>query len=78
MEGRKPRRSRIVLQACLIRSARLVAEASGSMRGKTGVGCGGGEVMGGGGASPDDRIGSDEPVSREAAVAAAATLDKKE
>jgi hypothetical protein len=27
-----------------------------------------------GGASPDDMIGSDEPVSREAAVAAAATL----
>jgi hypothetical protein len=31
-------------------------------------------VVGGGGASPDDKIGSDEPVSREAAVAAAATL----
>ena len=34
-------------------------------------------VVGGGGANPDARIGSDEPVSREAAVAAAATLDKK-
>ncbi len=27
-----------------------------------------------GGAKPEERIGSDEPVSREAAVAAAATL----
>lgn len=33
-------------------------------------------VAGGGGANPDDKIGSDDPVSKEAAVAAAATLQK--
>jgi hypothetical protein len=31
-------------------------------------------VGGGDGANPEDKIGSDEPVSKEAAVAAAATL----
>ena len=87
-EGRKPRRSRMVPQACLIRSARLVAEMSGAIRGGKGgggyAGTGGIEIGDGGGglgclcggASPDDRIGSDDPVSREAAVAAAATLRK--
>ena len=31
-------------------------------------------MLGCGGAKPDDKIGSEEPVSRDAAVAAAATL----
>lgn len=33
--------------------------------------------LGIGGARPEDRIGSDDPVKREAAVAAATTLEKK-
>jgi len=79
-EGRKPRRSRIVPHACLIRSVRPAPGASGTGRGR-GSPPNGGDGRGkkgvdGGGASPDDRIGSEEPVSKEAAVAAAATLDK--
>jgi hypothetical protein len=34
------------------------------------------DTLGFGGARPDDRMGSDEPVSRDAAVAAAATLGR--
>jgi hypothetical protein len=49
-----------------------------SARGVTGAGTtlsmGGGGVEGLGGARPEDKIGSDDPVKREAAVAAAATL----
>jgi hypothetical protein len=42
-----------------------------------GVGVKGEDVeVGGDGANPDERIGSDDPVSRDAAVAAAATLSK--
>lgn len=33
-------------------------------------------LVGLGGARPEDKIGSDEPVNREAAVAAAATLEE--
>jgi hypothetical protein len=35
-------------------------------------------VEGLGGARPEDKIGSDDPVKRDAAVAAATTLEKKE
>jgi hypothetical protein len=48
-----------------------------SARGVTGAGTTlsmGGGVEGLGGARPEDKIGSDDPVKREAAVAAAATL----
>lgn len=61
-------------------SARGVAGTSGGVTG-TGrtlsslVGWGVG-VEGLGGARPEDKIGSDDPVKREAAVAAAATLEK--
>jgi hypothetical protein len=34
-------------------------------------------VEGVGGARPEDKIGSEDPVKREAAVAAAATLEKE-
>ena len=78
-EGRRPRRSRSVPHACRIRSALPAADISA-----TGVvGIGGilslvvGMVEGLGGARPEDKIGSDDPVKREAAVAAAATLKKR-
>jgi hypothetical protein len=78
-EGRKPRRSRIVPHACRIRSALPAADMSA--RGVVGIGgtlsLVGGMVEGLGGARPEDRIGSDDPVKREAAVAAAATLEKE-
>ena len=86
-DGRKPRRSRIVLHACRIRSALPAADMSargvaGTSGGVTGTGrtlsslVGGVGVEGLGGARPEDKIGSDDPVKREAAVAAAATLEK--
>ena len=78
-EGRKPRRSRIVPHACRIRSALPAADISA--RGVVGIGrtlsLVGGIVEGLGGARPEDRIGSDDPVKREAAVAAAATLEEE-
>ena len=80
-EGRKPRRSRIVPHACRILSALPAADISAS--GVLGIGgtlslrvCG--VVEGLGGARPEDKIGSDDPVKREAAVAAATTLKKRE
>lgn len=80
-EGRKPRRSRIVLHACRIRSALPAADMSA--RGVLGIGgtlllLVGGTGEGLGGVRPEDKIGSDDPVKREAAVAAAATLEKRE
>ena len=78
-EGRKPSRSRIVPHACRIRSALPAADISVSgvlgMIGTLSLVCG--MVEGLGGARPDDKIGSDDPVKREAAVAAATTLEKK-
>jgi hypothetical protein len=78
-EGRKPRRSRIVPHACRIRSALLAADISVrgvlGMAGTLSLVCG--MVEGVGGARPEDKIGSDDPVKREAAVAAATTLEKK-
>jgi len=77
-ECRKPRRSRIVPHACRIRSALPAADMSA--RGVLGIG---GTLLlvdgmeGLGGARPEDKIGSDEPVKREAAVAAAATLERE-
>jgi hypothetical protein len=79
VEGRKPRRSRIVPHACRILSALPAADIS--VRGVLGMTgstlslvCG--MVEGLGGARPEDKIGSDDPVKREAAVAAATTLEK--
>jgi hypothetical protein len=80
-EGRKPRRSRIVPHVCRIRSALPAVDISVRgvlwMAGTLSLVCG--MVVGLGGARPDDRIGSDDPVKREpeAAVAAATTLEKK-
>ena len=80
-EGRKPRRSRIVPHACRILSALPAADIS--VRGVLGMAgtlslsvCG--MVEGIGGARPEDKIGSDDPVKREAAVAAATTLETGE
>ena len=73
------RRSRIVPHACRILSALPAADISA--RGVLGTAgtlsfvCG--IVEGLGGARPEDKIGSDDPVKREAAVAAATTLERK-
>lgn len=110
--ARKPNRSRIVLHACRMRSARpagdisvmpvdreevegengeakgmdelevevegVVVKGGGEIEAEVEVGEGEGEEgfveSDVGGARPEESIGSDEPVSREAAVAAAATL----
>ena len=78
-EGRKPRRSRIVPHACRILSALPAADISVmgvlGMAGTLSLFCGMTEGLGG--ARPEDRMGSDDPVKREAAVAAATTLVKK-
>ena len=78
-EGRKPRRSRIVPHACRIRSALPAADISVrgvlGMIGALSLVCG--MVEGLGGVRPEDKMGSDDPVKREAAVAAATTLEKK-
>ena len=77
--GRKPRRSRIAPHACRIRSALPAADISVKgvlgMAGTLSLVCG--MVEGLGGARPEDKIGSVDPVKREAAVAAATTLEKK-
>ena len=79
-EGRKPRRSRIAPHACRIRSALPAADISVrgvlGMAGTLSLVCG--MMEGLGGARPEDKIGSDDPVKREAAVAAATTLEKGE
>jgi hypothetical protein len=78
-DGRKPKRSRMVPHACRIRSALPVADISArgvlGMAGTLSLICG--MVEGLGGARPEDKIGSDDPVKREAAVAAATTLERK-
>jgi hypothetical protein len=83
--GLRPSRSRIVPQACRIRSARVSCPMPRPSA-PSGVGEVGLEVKDGvvllvlvagavpGGARPEERMGSEDPVSKEAAVAAAATL----
>jgi hypothetical protein len=84
-DARSPKRSRMLPQACLIRSPRPIPAMFGdSPRPAVGVGEVGrtGDGIGGlseleladGGARLDDKMGSEEPVRRDAAVAAAATL----
>ena len=71
-----PKRSRIDVHALLIRSARPAAEKSGEGAALVTLwlGAGLGSVLV---EWLDCRIGSEDPVSREAAVAAAATLGEK-
>lgn len=71
-----PKRSRIDVHALLIRSARPAAEKSGegAVLVTLWLGAGLGRVFV---EWLDCRIGSEDPVSREAAVAAAATLREK-
>lgn len=81
---RRPRRSRMLVQACLMRSDRPVItsaipavgvgelgrrDASKSTDGALGA-------VGVGGVRPEESIGSEDPVSKDAAVAAAATLKR--
>ena len=77
-EGRKPRRSRIAPHACRTRSALPAADISvKGVLGMAGTLSLVGMVEELGGARPEDKIGSVDPVKREAAVAAATTLEKK-